>query len=335
MQTSKEVVKAAVEFTTPERLPVIFGRLGDTDVHRVGWNQIGTGDNEKPYTLDEWQCGWQRTDVRNMGQVKTHPLDEWDNLTGFRWPNPDDPAFYAGMEEKFAGSDGKYITTGIFMLLFERLHSLRGFENMLGDLYLEKEKISDLADRIVEFDLEIIKNINSRFPGRIDGFTFTDDWGTEQALIVSPALWREFFMPRYKRIFDACHKAGWHVWMHSCGKVNEAIPMLIEIGCNVLDLQQPRLLGIEEVGAKFAGKVCFQSTCDIQHTLPIKSVPEIQEEAKLLMECWGTEKGGFILSDYGNEEAIGSTKEKTRVMYDAFISNDRYAKKSGYRRHNI
>lgn len=328
MQTRREVVKAAVDFTTPDRLPVIFGQLGNTDVHRVGWNQIGTGDNSKSYTTDEWQCGWRRTEVQNMGQVKYHPLENWSSLDGYRWPDADNPDFYAGMDERFDTAEDRYIMTGVFMLLFERLHALRGFENLLEDLYLEKEKAAALADRIVEFDLGVIKNISERFPGRIDGFSFTDDWGTEQALIINPELWREFFMPRYKRIFDACHAAGWHVWMHSCGKVNEIIQMLIEIGCNVLDLQQPRLLGIEEVGSEFAGRVCFQTTCDIQHTLPVKGISYIRDEAKLLMERWGTDKGGFILSDYGNEAAIGSTKEKTKAMYDAFMEYDRYKKGS-------
>jgi hypothetical protein len=81
---------------------------------------------------------------------------------------------------------------------------------------------------------------------------------------------------------------------------------------------------IEEIGGQYAGRICFQATCDIQHTMPIKDIPAIQEEAKLLLDCWGTDKGGFILCDYGNDAAIGTTKEKTRAMYDAFIRYDRW-----------
>jgi len=94
------------------------------------------------------------------------------------------------------------------MLLFERMHALRGFANTLTDLYLERERIELLADRIVEFDLGIIQNISERFPGRIHGLLFSDDWGTEENVFIKPQLWREFFKPRYKRIFDAIHAAG-------------------------------------------------------------------------------------------------------------------------------
>ncbi len=324
---SYEVVKRAIEFNTPDRLPCEFGTLGFSDTHWVSWNQIGTGNASKRESLDEWGCLWVRTEEANMGQVKGHPLIDWSLLDSFQWPNPNDPAFYEGMEQRFENSEGKYIITGIFMLLFERIHSLRGFENALMDMYIEREKFEFLADKIVEYDIAIINNISSRFPGRIHGLSFSDDWGTEIVSFISPALWDELFKLRYKKIFDAAKKAGWHVWMHSCGKVNELIEGLIEIGVDVLNLQQPRALGIEEIGERFSGRVCFSSTCDIQHTLPFLGINEIQEEAKLLIEKWGTEKGGFILSEYGDGRAIGVPMEKTKAMFEAFRAADRWKRR--------
>ena len=319
---SREIVARAVEFRGPRRLPIRFESLDLEDTHRVSWKQIGTGNHSQRLTYDEWGCGWARTETKNMGQVKVHPLSSWENLDSYRWPDPDDPGFFEGMEEQFEGSSGKYVLTGIFMLLFERIHSLRGFAEALTDLYAEREKLEYLADRIVEFDIRIIENIASRFPGSIDGFTFTDDWGTEAALIIDPALWRQFFKPRYAKIFQACKAANWHVWMHSCGKVNAIIGDLIDIGVHVLNLQQPRILGIEEIGSRFAGKVCFSSLCDIQQTLPWKGREEIREEAELLLRFWSTKDGGFILSDYGDGEAIGVPLEKKQWMLQAFQELD-------------
>ena len=212
------------------------------------------------------------------------------------------------------------------MLLFERMHALYGFENTLKALYLEREWIESLADRIVEFDLKIIENISSRFPGRINGFIFTDDWGTQQALIISPRLWEDFFRPRYQRIFTAIHNAGWHVWMHSCGKINLILNSLIEIGVNVIEPQQPRLLGIEDIGRQFQGKICFASLCDIQHTLPFADDAEIQAEAERLLAHWATPEGGFILIDYGDGTSIGVSLEKKQVMLEAFLKADPWAR---------
>lgn len=320
--SSYEVVKRAIHFETPDRLPVKFASLGISDTHNVPTNAIGTGNHAYHETYDEWGCLWVRSEMANMGQVKGHPLEDWENIKTYHWPDPDDPAYYAGMEERFAGSEGKYVTTGIFMLLFERMHALRGMQNVLTELYTDRGRMEYLADRIVEFDLAVIRNIGARFPGRIHGMHFSDDWGTELATFVSPKMWCDFFQPRYARIFEAMHAQGWDVWMHSCGKVNAIIEPLIEIGCNVINLQQPRALGIEEIGKRFAGRICFESLCDIQATLPFKDAEAIREEARLLLEYWATPQGGFILSDYGEGEAIGVPLWKKEVMYAAFMELD-------------
>ncbi len=161
-----------------------------------------------------------RSELDNVGQVKGHPLADWNALGHYCWPDPNDLAFYEGMGERFAGTEDKYVLTGIFMLLFERMWALHGFQNTLIDLYLERERMDMLADRIVAFDLDNIRNISQRFPDRIYGVIFSDDWGTQQALIISPQLWKRYFKLRYARIFDAIHQAGWHVWMHSDGRIN-------------------------------------------------------------------------------------------------------------------
>lgn len=65
---------------------------------------------------------------------------------------------------------------------------MRGFENTLADLYLEQEKSEELADRIVDFHIRVVENVWKRFEGRVDGFAFSDDWGTETGLFINPRI---------------------------------------------------------------------------------------------------------------------------------------------------
>ncbi|MCC7353415.1 MAG: hypothetical protein IT330_06610, partial [Anaerolineae bacterium] len=168
-----------------------------------------------------------------------------------------------------------------------------------------------------------------RFPSGIHGFLSGDDWGHQKGLFVKPQVWDEFFKPRYKRIFDAVHKAGWHVWLHSCGKINEAVERLIGLGLDVLNAQQPRLMGIEEIGRMARGRVCFLSECDIQMTLPFATPDEIREEARLILEHWATPDGGFIFKDYtGGEAALAAPRENTEAMLNAFLAFAPWGRKS-------
>lgn len=303
----------------------MYPSLNVSDIDVVSWNQTGPGKRSEKKSYDEWGCGWYRTEVESMGQVKEHPLSNWAALDSYRWPDPDNPDLFKEMRDKFAGAEGKYIITNIFMLLFERMYALRGFQQLMVDFFEKKEKVELLADKIVSFDIRLIENISDRFPGRIHGLFFTDDWGDERSLLISPELWRDFFKPRYERILDVCKKVGWHVWMHSCGKIDAIVPDLIEIGVDVLNFQQPRILGIEAFGSLYAGKVCFLSSCDIQHTLPRGTDAEIEQEARLLLSAWATDRGGFILEDdFDNDECLGIPMEKRKTMYQAFVKYDRW-----------
>ncbi|HOF86712.1 MAG TPA: uroporphyrinogen decarboxylase family protein [Armatimonadota bacterium] len=326
--SSYEVVYRAVHFATPDRLPVSMGSLGVDDL--MGW-VAPAFPSERGRTglgADEWGCVWSKTEMANMGQVTGHPLADWARFDDYPFPDADDPAAYAHVEDVLAGVGDTYVITGHFMLLFERMHALRGFQNTLEDLYLEPKLSAALADRLVDNAVRRIQRMGEIAHGRVHGFSFSDDWGTQQACFISRERWQEFFKPRYRAIFDACHAQGWDVWMHSCGYVNEIIEDLIEIGCNVMNLQQPRALGIEAIGRRYAGRIAFSSLCDIQSTLPFKSDADIREEARLLLAHWATDQGGFILSDYGDGEAIGVPLEKKRVMFDAFMAYDRWKKAS-------
>ena len=69
--SSYEVVRRAVEFQGPDRLPLRFEALGLSDVHNVGWNQIGTGDHCLRETTDEWGCLWMRSEVNDRAAAGT------------------------------------------------------------------------------------------------------------------------------------------------------------------------------------------------------------------------------------------------------------------------
>jgi len=325
--TPREIVTTAIEFEEPPRLPVNgYGDL--SDVTWVGYEQIKPPEAEGDDALDQWLCRWGKTDQPNMGQVKGHPLADLARMTDFPWPDGNDPRRYVNvakqLDELAADPDrcDKFVVTGIFMILWERMHSLHGFEASMLDLMDDTPAIHQLADHIVDYDIAVVRNMHRIAGDRIQALNFTEDWGTQTDLHVSPELWRRFFFPRYQRIFDVVHECGWYVWMHSCGKINKAIPGLIEAGVDVLNMQQPRTNGIQEIARKFTGQVCFESLCDIQKTLPGGNREEISAEVEELMLSWGTPDGGFILGDYGDHVAIGARPATKAFMLAEFLRLD-------------
>ncbi|HUU53821.1 MAG TPA: uroporphyrinogen decarboxylase family protein [Armatimonadota bacterium] len=320
--TSYEIVRRAIELERPERIPIRFAELGLDDTFSVG---VGAGRGWEPLqpNADEWGCVWEKpregSGIVNMGQPKGHPLVSLDRMDEVAWPDPHDDARYDPTARDLAGAGGKYVLASCSFTFFERMHFLHGMPELFVDMHEDPRKVHALAERVLEFPIGVARELGKRFRGRIHGFAMTDDWGTQQACFLSIPMWREFFKERYRRLFDAIHDAGMHAWMHSCGHINEVIGEWIDCGLDVVNLQQPRNLGIEEIGRRYRGRICFESLCDIQATLPRGDAQAIREEAALLLEKWAAPEGGFILSDYGEGEAIGVPPSIKRMMLDAFV----------------
>ncbi len=327
-QSSFEIVKSAIKFERPERMPVRMGCFGSDDTAWIPYEKTDGAING--IRTDEWGCQWGVTEMKNMGQVKGHPLADLSEHYKVKAPDYSEKWRYANTDNALekAGREEKYTQAGIFMVLFERMHSLAGFENTLMGLLADRQNAEALADKIVDAHIVLVRALQEKCGARLHSFSMTDDWGTQQSAFISMDLWYDFFFRRYKRIFDAMHEGGQDVWVHSCGKVNEIIQGYIDAGVNVVNLQQPRALGICEIGRRYRGKITFESLADIQATLPGNSDAEIQKDAEALAEEWMNPDGGFIFSDYGDGEAIGACPDAKMKMYRAFsrISEKVYGK---------
>ncbi|MCE5251738.1 hypothetical protein LLG96_16135 [bacterium] len=320
--TGYELVRKAIEFDKPERLPFfqrVYPKAPDDvcdswemDRQKAGWFF------DIP-ELDDWGCQWQVTEVKNMGQVVKGPLEDWSKLDSYIPPDPTDPFYFERAEKEIADPRDRYVCLTSHFNLFERLHMLHGFTRTLMDFYDAPEKIERVLDMILDFKLRQIDEVHRRFGDRVHGVFLTDDWGTQNAPFISPGLFDDFFFERYRTLVSAYHGHGYHFILHSCGRINDLVDRFIDAGVDVMNMQQPRAYGIEEIGRRFAGRIAFLTTVDIQATLPAGNPVAIREEAHALVKNWGTPNGGFIVFNYGDGEGINVDDSVSSIMFEAFM----------------
>lgn len=321
----REIVERAITFNRPPRVPFKFDVVGVNDCYDV-WTHDPTGWtwNFQGESADEWSCLWRRTAVQNTGQVVGHPLKNLDALKDFPWPDPDAPARYRDFEQQLTGADDRFVMFCFGQGIFERLHMLHGMSETLLDFYKRPRELHEIIERVFDHHLRVFRRCAQIAAGRMHAAAMADDWGLQDRAFINLKLFREFFKPRYRRWFDEIKAAGLHPWMHSCGRVNEVIEELIDCGLEVINLQQPNVVGIEEIARRYRGRICFESIVDTQTTLPRGTYDEIRRQAHALLDAWATPEGGFIVSDYNDAEAIGVTLDRRLVMFEAF------AEKAGY-----
>jgi hypothetical protein len=112
--------------------------------------------------------------------------------------------------------------------------------------------------------------------------------------------------------------------MHSCGYILDIVPDLVEVGVDVLQLDQPRLLGVDRL-AECSGRVAFWCPVDIQATLPTGDLGKIEADALELIQRLGGKGGGFIAGYYGGYEAIGLDPAWQDAACRAFVRHGSYS----------
>ncbi len=324
---SREIVCRAIEFDSPPRLPFWqhVALSAPDDVHEI-WemDRSEAGWFFDNATMDDWGCQWARTDKDNMGQVVGHPLEDWSALDSYSPPDTRNPFYFKNVEAKLGDANNRYVVISSHFNLIERLHMLRGFAATMQDFYLEPARIERVLDMILEWKLAHFEEAAKWFGNRVDGIFLTDDWGTQKGTFVKQQIFEDFFAKRYATMFDAVHAHGWHVILHSCGRINDFVPKLIEVGVDVFNMQQPRAYDLVEFGDRFRGQACFTVNADIQRTLPHGNEQEVREEVGLLVRHWGTPEGGILVADPGEPKELGIQPEIVQVMLDEFVKLKNY-----------
>ncbi len=238
---SRELVYRTVHFQGTERLPYDFPEKFGTDFSFIGMSP--SPDARPRKGVDEWGAVWQNLGQTNLGEVKEFPLKDWKDFDRLNIPDIHDARRWEKIQgareragEKFILADG--------VSIYERVHFIRGLENTWMDIHDHPAELGRLIDILVEMNIAAIEHFRQ---ADADGLIFCDDWGLQNRLMIAPRDWRAIWKPRYARIFQAAHQAGLLTFLHSCGYIVDILDDLIEIGLDVIQMDQQENMGLEAI----------------------------------------------------------------------------------------
>ncbi len=324
--TSRELVRGAIRFERPPRIPYSFKiPLGTDFFELAGLERLldRAAEALQPvgteYT-DEWGVTCRRTRF-SWDQAIGHPLADLANVGGYR------PADVAALQrtrrlEPFvrrAQQAGKYVVGADPVLLYERVCSLMGFEAAMTAPYLQRDGIESLLDRLTDLTVAAIERLGQL--GGVDGFMTWQDHGLQSGPMMSPALFRQLYKPRYARAVEAAHRSGMDYIWHSCGQIVDLIDDMIDIGVDVVQLDQPRLIGHRHLAERFGGRICFWNTVDIQWASdPGITACDVGAEVAAMLEHF-SDAGGIMVRHYGEPDDIGLSDGFHEASYRAFMKH--------------
>ena len=126
----------------------------------------------------------------------------------------------------------QYVTVFVAPGIFEQVHYLMSMEESLMAYYEEPEAMHELIDYIVEFELKLAKEfVDHLHP---DAVFHHDDWGSQINSFISPAMFEEFFVPAYKKVYGYYKDNGVELIIHhSDSYAANLVPAMIEMGIDI------------------------------------------------------------------------------------------------------
>lgn len=218
--------------------------------------------------VDEWGCVWNSISAGIVGEVK-NPLvqdDEWQDAANVHIP--EELLDFDIMQANSTGETDKFRLAGCLPRPFEQLQFIRGTENLYIDLLMRPRKMLDFMEKMQDYYCRLVEKWCQT---NCDAIYFMDDWGSQNSLLISPELFDEHFLPKYRQYIDIAHKYGKKAFMHSDGNILSIIPRLIDAGLDAINCQL-FCIGLDNL-KQFRGKITFWGEIDRQNLLP-KGTPK-------------------------------------------------------------
>ena len=355
--THKERLLTAINHEEPDRVPMcawftpeaekkVLRHLGvesdQTDMYKaaggplpilmdhdflISWMGPCTSYYASPddeYT-DEWGIGWKWFRYGTEGsytEMVRRPLAEITDPSEFSMPDFSKADRFAGVKQLISQYGNEYgIMAGVACTLFELAWYLRGMETVLMDMVANKDFMHGYLDRLMHW-IEVAGRTFVKLG--VDIIWIGDDFGTQDRMLIKPELFREFFKPRYAKLFQEWKTINPNVKIafHSDGYIYPIIGDLIEVGLDILNPVQPKSMDPAKIKKEFGKHLTLWGTVDIQEVLPFGTPTDVANEVKLRVRTAG-KGGGLIIAPAHNIQAQVPL-ENILAFYNAVKEYGRY-----------
>ena len=307
----RENFLAAITFRQPEYVP----RGNEPVYHSFQFD----GNFRMADWTDHWGIGWEVGLAGTVPFPRHNPLPSLEQLDDYHFPNPDELAFTDDMRQALRGVDrGAQLVKGeLTYLLFERAWAIMGMENLLTAFVTHSDEMHRFLHGIATYARDVFDRY---LEIGVDAIGFSEDLGSQRALMISPAMFRRFILPEYRFIFEHTLRAGRIVHFHSCGCIQAIAGDLADIGVTILNPVQARANNLSTIKAGTAGRMALHGGIDTALLLN-GTVAQVQAEVGRVMALLKP-GGGYICSP--DQDLPGIPVRNMQALWDTARQLGRY-----------
>jgi uroporphyrinogen decarboxylase len=334
---SRERVFAALHREEADRVPYCEITIDPAFAYKImGWgDSLNQASNREAnhYTVEEAKAISSSLNMDNICHVIRSPVYA-EKITGkdgrlfygegliktesdislMQFPDPYDDRLYEGAKDFIRGKEN-YSTWFVTRVGVSPTYLGMGFENFSLALYDNRKFLESILDRYFDWTAVVAERVSQM---GFDVFVSTDDMAFNTAPFFSPKIFREVFLPRYRRI---AKKITIPWIMHTDGNILPFLPDIISIGIAGLHPMEKGAMDIRQAKKEFGDRICLLGNVDL-NILGMGTIEDVDAEVKGLIRDVAP-GGGYIVSS-GNSLAGYLIPENVKAMTKAVQKYGRY-----------
>ena len=170
---------------------------------------------------------------------------------------------------------------------------LRGMQGFMMDLATNPDMAEAIIGKVAEYTKTLA--LETAQAG-IDVLCFYDDAGMQTGMQISPKMWRRFIKPRWRDILASVR--SFHpdciFFLHSCGKIEEIIPDIIEVGFQILHPVQPECMDFREIQARYGRELVLCACISAQQLFPFGTPDDVRKWVYSARNLCSSDNRGII-----------------------------------------
>lgn len=226
-----------------------------------------------------------------------------DAIERYPWPDMDDPTRVAhlGAEARRLAADGEFAVMVTPWLLFplERAFAMQGMDRFLMNAALDPDFAAALLRTITGLCMRLMGHVLDEVGDAVDIVKIGDDLGTQQSLLMSPAMYRSLLKPLHAELIASIKaRSAAKVFFHTDGDVFPLLDDLVEIGVDILNPIQTsagKMADLATLKARYGRSLVLCGGIDTQRILPHGTPDEVAAEVRRVIGELGP-GGGYLLA---------------------------------------
>ena len=227
------------------------------------------------------------------GSILLDDITQWEDAIHF--PQVELYDWEEGARRDTAGwdRDNKFSAVMLYNGPFERMHAIIGFEEALMALLTEPDAAFGFMHAFAEYRAKLIRHIAKHY--KPDAIMLFDDYGTGNAMMMSPDVWRSIIKPHLQKLIDATHECGMYYIAHSCGYIKPIIADFVNMGADIIHPMQ-YANNVKELKDAYQGRITFTGGFNALEILENPSASEQQKREEVRRGLAELAEGGSYIA---------------------------------------